>query len=128
MEVAQKKSSLLKSISENLYFLVTGGLAHLFAPWWVLAPVFGIISFFLYPNDPKRAFGQGTAAGTLLWTLYTYWLHFQNEGMLASKIGLVFQGVQPAALIALTGIIGGLLGGLGATTGSLARRMVAPGQ
>ncbi len=108
----------------SLFILIVGNISWL-GLWWAIAPV-AALAVLLFPVGPGRAYLIGTAAGSLLWWLSALWQHIVNGGMLAGKVGLLFQGLQGLQLLALTALIGGLLGGFGALTGALARALFIP--
>ncbi len=109
----------------TLFILIVGNISRIGGPWWAVAPV-AALAVLLFPVGPGRAFLIGTLAGILLWWASALWLNMANGGVFASKIGLLFQGLQGVQLLLITGLIGGLLGGLGALNGALARSLVAP--
>lgn len=108
-----------------LFILIVGNISHFFGPWWAVAVV-AAVAVLLFPMGPARAMVVGTAAGSMLWWFNTLWANLANGGMLAAKIGQVFQGVQALQLLAATALLGGLLGGLGALSGAYGRALFAP--
>lgn len=114
-------SKLLKGMSlQAILILVLGFLAHQFLPWWITAVVCGLVAIFLKVNS-AASFAAGFAAGTLLWSGYAGILNNLNAGSLADQVGQIFQGLKGMTLVYLTGLMGGVLGGLGSLIGSLAR-------
>ena len=103
-----------------VFTLVAGALCWFGLPWWFLAVGAGLSGFF-FKNRPLGHFGTGFGAGSLLWGSLAAWLNSQNGGMLATKIGQLFQGLSVAQLIWATGALGGLIAGMGALTGCLLR-------
>ncbi len=108
-----------------LFILIAGNISRLGGMWWAIAPV-AALAVLLFPLGPGRAYLTGTFAGSLLWWASALWLNVANGGMLAAKVGLIFQGLQGMQLLALVALLGGLLGGFGALTGALARAMLIP--
>ena len=108
-----------------LFILIVGNISRLGAPWWSVAPV-AALAVLIFPLGPGRAYLIGISAGALLWWLSALWLNMTNGGMLAGKVGQLFQGVQGVQLLALTALMGGLLGGFGALTGAYGRALFVP--
>ncbi len=105
----------------SIFFL--GFLMHLVAPWWVMAPVAGLVALVL-GRSPAASFGIGFAAASLLWSSYATWLDWSNASILSQQMGVLFQGLTGAQLVLITGALGGLVGGLGALTGSLGGKLI----
>lgn len=106
----------------TLTVLIVGFVAHLFLPWWIIVIVTGLVAFY-FSGSPVVSFWGGFAAGTLLWTCYAGYLNAANQGVLAEKIGQLFMGMSSFQLICISGLLGGLLGGFGALTGSLGKQL-----
>jgi hypothetical protein len=100
----------------SLFILVLGSTSLLGLPWWCITLI-AMIGAFLFQLGAAATFGVATAAGTLLWTTVALFWTLPNGGLLATKVGQIFQGLSGAQLVMLTGLIGGLLSGLGAMTG-----------
>ena len=97
--------------------------ACLFLPWWVIA-VTGFIVAFAIPQKAGIAFLAGFLALFFLWAGLSFWMSAANNHLLAHKISLLFIKVDnPFLLIAITGLIGGLVGGFGSLTGRLSRKL-----
>lgn len=90
---------------------------ELFLPWWSVALAGGAVAFFFAGKD-LRNFAAGFLGVFLMWTVLAVILNGDSQlgGMVGELIpvggGL---GVLPLAL--LSGVIGGLAGGLGALSG-----------
>jgi hypothetical protein len=89
----------------------------LYFPWWSIAVASFIVAL-LIVQRPLWSFLAGFAAVFILWLLLVLTINAANDGILAHRIGLVI-GVGESALIMITALIGGIVGGLGALTGSL---------
>ena len=69
---------------------------------------------------------MGTLAFSLLWGMQAYNLSAMNMDLLATKMGELFGGFKPIQLVYATSLMGGLLGGFGAMTGSSFRQIFFP--
>jgi len=118
-------SSMKNALLVLVFILIVGSISWLGGPWWTVAPV-AALAVLIFPVGAGRACLIGTSAGAMLWWLSALWLNISNGGMLAGKIGLLFQGLQGAQLLGLTALLGGLLGGFGALTGAYGRALFAP--
>ena len=96
--------------------------AELYLPFWSVAIVsFGVIA--AIPQRSWSAFWCGFAGLFLLWAGLACYLDIANEHILSSRISLlVLKMDSPALLILATGIMGGILGGMGALSASFLRR------
>ena len=108
---------------QTLIILVLGSIAQYFFPFWSIAVVAAVVGFFFKYENSAVSFAAGLAAVTLLWSCYAGFLNSANAGQLAGQIGQLFK-IGQGFLIPITGFIGGLLGGLGAQTGTLARKLL----
>lgn len=101
---------MLLSFSVCLYF-----------PWWTIAIVSFVVSF-IFPTRYGFAFLKGFLALFILWFGICFWLSFKNSHILAEKVSvLILNMSSPFLLVLLTALIGGLVGGLAALSGSLLR-------
>ncbi len=110
---------------EALIGLALGFLAGRYIGWWSLPVVTAACSFY-FKTSVGKAFAAGTAAGTLLWSLYANFLDSANGGQLSAMLAETFRLGSGAWLLSITSFIGGLLGGMGAMCGSLLRRVALP--
>jgi hypothetical protein len=110
---------------EAIIGLFLGFLLSYFIGWWMLPIATAIVSFY-FKTPTGTAFVMGSATGTLLWVAYSNFLNHANGGQLSGMLSETFQMPNGAMLATITGLIGGLLGGFGAMTGSLARNVVFP--
>ncbi len=107
---------------QTLIILVLGSIAQYFFPFWSIAIVAASVGFFFKYENSAASFAAGTAAVTLLWSSYAGFLKSMNANQLADQIGVLFK-VGSGYLMPITGLIGGLLGGFGAQTGTLLRKV-----
>jgi len=114
---------MVKKLFTTAGIVIAGGAtAFLGMPWWIVA-VAGVLAGYFFPAPAGRSFGAGFAAGFLLWWGSALFFNSVNAGMLAGKMGALFEGLQTWQVLSATGILGGLLAGMGCLTGSLARNL-----
>jgi len=95
--------------------------ACLYLPWWSIAIVCFIIAA-LIRQRPGIAFLCGFISLFLLWAGLSFWISNNNDHVLAHKISvLILKKDSPEMLIIVTGLIGALVAGFEALTGSLLR-------
>src|SRR5260221_4810983 len=96
-------------------------VAGLFLPWWSIAIVSLLVAI-LINQTAGISFLSGFLGVFLLWILLSWWINMKNEGILATKIASVLPlGGSAFILILVTGIIGGLVAGFAAMSGSYLR-------
>jgi hypothetical protein len=106
--------------------LVLAFLAQLFLPWWIIAPLCFALSAALGTTG-GRAFGAGFAGIGPGWLLMAAWLNVSSAGILSHRVAqLLPLGGQGWALVLLTAVLGGLVGGVAALAGCWARQAFAP--
>lgn len=99
--------------------------ACLFLPWWSIAPAAFLVAA-LIPQKPGKAFMAGFAALFLLWGLLSFLISNANEHILAHKISLLILNMDnPYLLMLATALIGALVGGFAALSGSYLRKTKA---
>ena len=95
--------------------------ACLYLPWWMIA-VAGFIVALVIPQGAGRSFLAGFLAVFLLWGGLSFWMSSANDHLLAHKISpLIIKTDNPILLIIITGVLGGIVAGFGALTGSFIR-------
>ena len=94
-----------------------------FLPWWSIA-VAGIVGASLLPtNSTLLSFGIGMLAGVLLWGIHSGYIHYYNDGLLATRLSFTLGGMEPGMLVILTAVLGGIYCGFGAVVGQMGRRL-----
>ncbi len=112
----------MKFISALLLTAVLSFAACLFAPWWSIAIIAAIVAIAV-PQKPFKAFGAGFLGLFLLWAVLAFLRSSANGHLLAHKISvLIIKMDNPILLITATGLIGALVAGFAAFTGSFVRR------
>lgn len=96
--------------------------ACLYLPWWSIAIAAFIIAA-LIPQSAVKSFLTGFTALFLLWGALSFWISNNNEHLLAHKVSIVLLKMDnPWVLIFATAIIGALVAGFGALSGSFLRK------
>ncbi|MFM2327560.1 MAG: hypothetical protein RIR31_1762 [Bacteroidota bacterium] len=96
--------------------------ACLYLPWWSIAIAAFIVAA-LIPQHPSKAFVTAFLALLLLWGGLSFWISNNNEHLLAHKVSvLILKMDNPYALIFATALIGALVAGFAAMSGSFLRR------
>ena len=111
----------MKQIVTIILIMLLSFLACLYFPWWSIAIVAFIISA-LIPQRPLDSFFNGFIALFLFWGFLSLWISVQNGNILAHRVSLlVFKTDSPFLLIFVTALIGALVAGFAALTGSYIR-------
>lgn len=116
----------MKNLSYLFLFIFALGLLGFWGlPWWTLVLI-GLVAGWWFRPTAGTGFLGGFLAGFLLWGALSIYLNWLNDGILAARIGILFQGVGSATLILVTGLFGGLLAGLAVLAGIYAREWAFP--
>lgn len=93
-----------------------------YLPWWSVAVAAFAVSLVIN-QAPGAAFISGFLGIAILWVAYASWINQLNESILSERIAAVLplQG-SSILLILLTGVTGGLAGGLSAMSASFLGR------
>ena len=115
----------MKFIVSLILMAVLSFAACLYFPWWSI----GIVCFIIAVLIPQRAgiaFLCGFLALFILWAGLSFWISNNNDHVLAHKISaLILKKDDPYLLIIVTGLIGAIVAGFAALTGSLLRKRPA---
>lgn len=99
--------------------------ACLYLDWWSIAIAAFIVALVI-PQHPGKAFAAAFVAVFVLWGSLSYWISSNNEHILAHKVSLlILKADNPLLLILATALIGALVAGLAALSGSLLRKRPA---
>ncbi len=107
--------------------VLTGFLAFVIGtysslPWWLFAFSSMLVSLAIHQKAGK-AFLSGFAGLFLLWTILAFLKDNANDHILSAKVAQILPlGGSSVVLILVTGLIGGLVSGLAALTGSYLRK------
>jgi hypothetical protein len=101
--------------------LLLAFISGLFLPWWGIA-VTSLLVAILVHQKPGKAFLSGFLGVFLLWAILAFWIDMKNNHLLSAKIASILPlGGNSYLLILVTGIIGGLVAGFAAMSGSYLR-------
>jgi len=108
-----------------LTFLLSSAV-QLFLPWWSLAVVCYVVGF-AGARFGGPAFRIGFGGAALSWLLPAAWLNMRNQGLLAHRVAqLLPLGGSAMALVLVTAVAAGLVGGWAALAGSYLRGATWP--
>jgi len=111
-----------------IHFILTAiitWIAQLFLPWWSLVIIAGIVALFFTHKYGASSFFIGFLSVGLVWFLAAFMAtNGANNQILPAKMGELFGGLNRMSLIFTTAAIGGIMGGLGALTASLGKKLV----
>jgi len=112
----------MKFVISILLIALLSVAACLYLPWWSIAIVAFIVSACI-PQRPGKAFITGFTALFLLWGALSWYISSNNNHLLAHKVAMIiFKADSPFALITATAVVGALVAGFGALSGSYLRR------
>ena len=108
-----------------LLILILSAVAQYFVPWWGVVALVPFAVAAWRARSAGGAFGAGFLSIALLWGLGAGWQSFANDHLLAGRMAQVLPLSGSAALLlAVTALIGGLVGGTAAWAGYLGRQAV----
>jgi hypothetical protein len=116
---------MMKAALLFLMILIGGYWIQALLPWWGLNVV-ALIAAFLTQLKPLKSFALAFLAAFLLWGSVAWWQSAQGEHLLSEKIAALFGETSVIMLCMGTALIGGILAGFGALTGSLGRALLDP--
>jgi hypothetical protein len=96
----------------------------LYLPWWGIAPAAFLVAVFLYLK-PGLSFLAGFMGIFLLWALLITQISLSNDHILAHKISIIIlKKDSPVLLILISALIGGVIAGFAALSGSLLHSII----
>jgi len=96
-------------------------VSEYFMPWWAIAVVSLLVSLFA-GHKPGRGFLMGFCGVGLCWLGIAAVKNTANEHILASRMAELFHLPGQMFFLAVTVLLGALIGGLFAWSGSLIRK------
>jgi hypothetical protein len=112
----------MKLIVSILLIALLSFVAGLYLPWWWIALAAALVNVLL-PLRPGMAFLSGFIAVFLLWGIMAWGIDSANGSILSQRIAqiLPLEG-STVLLILVTALVGGLVGGMAALSGSYLKR------
>ncbi|MBN9383706.1 MAG: hypothetical protein J0H74_23315 [Chitinophagaceae bacterium] len=108
----------MKFLISTLLIVLLSFLSGLYLPWWGVALAAFLVSV-LVPQRPGLSFLSGFLALFILWALLAWGMDASNNSILSAKIAQILPlGGSSFLLILITAIVGALVGGGAALTGS----------
>ncbi|SDS30678.1 hypothetical protein SAMN05216490_0917 [Mucilaginibacter mallensis] len=106
-----------------LIILILSYAAGFFMPWWVAAIVAFLAALWI-GKTPGRSFWSGFFGVAFVWVALALFKTVPNDHILATRVAHMFTLPGWGYLLALTAVIGGLVGGMSALSGILVRRLI----
>ncbi len=104
-----------------LLIILLAFIAGIYLPWWSIAIIAFAVALFI-PQSIGQSFLAGFLGIFLLWSILAFWIDSKNESILSQKIAQLFSlGSASIALILVTSLIGAIVGGFAAVSGSSLR-------
>lgn len=115
------KHSSMKFIVSLLLTALLSFTAGLYLPWWSIGVCAFIVSILIL-QPPLKAFIAGFVGVFLLWLIFSWSIDSANDHILSHKIAQIFplRGIS-FLLILMTALVGGMVGGFAALSGSYLR-------
>jgi hypothetical protein len=111
----------MKFIVATVLTALLAFISGLFLPWWGIA-IAAILVALLVHQKAGKAFLSGLLGVFLLWAGLAWWIDMKNNGILSERIASILPlNGNSILLIGVTALVGGLVGGFAAMTGSFLR-------
>ncbi len=118
----------MKFLVSAIIIILFSFLSCLYFPWWTIAIIAFLVAIIIQQGH-LASFFCGFVSLFLLWGFMSFWISWQNDHILAHRVSLlIFKTDSPFLLIFATALIGALVAGFAALTGSYVRAVKpAPG-
>lgn len=114
----------MRLILTILIIAITAAIAEWYGPWWSAAIVSGIGGA-LSKLGTGRAFIAGFCGIAIMWLAFALWRDIPNEHILSQRMARLFKLPSAGLYIAVTVLVGGIVGGLSAWAGAHLRKLFA---
>jgi len=106
----------MKFLLQTLATLAGCLIVQYFLPWWTMAVVALVVGY-IFHNGGGVSFAAGFLGAGVLWLAMAYYMDHITQSILTEKVNKLF----PLNVLVMTSVIGGLVGGFAALTGTLMR-------
>ncbi len=107
----------MKQLTFVFMIVIIALLAQFILPWWIISIVCFSVCCIMRPNK-FIAFGGSFLAIFVLWYVKAMMADTNFDVPMSSLLGGLFGDISPTAVLFLTGLIGGFVGGLSGLMGS----------
>lgn len=122
------QKEIMKTLIALIFTAILSLVLGRFLPWWSIAIAAFAISLFIRQSGIS-AFLAGFLGIFAAWGLYAFWIDRANESILSQRVaGLLPLDGNAILLILVTGIIGGIVGGMAALSANLLVRPIGKGR
>jgi len=114
----------MKFVISILLTMIVSFASGLYLPFWSVALVSFLVAVFIY-QKPGMAWLAGFVGIFLLWGALAWWIDVQNDSILSHRMATLFPlGGSSALLIVVSSVVGAIIGGLAALSGSFLRKYI----
>jgi len=106
-----------------LIILILSFASAYFLSWWVVAIIAFLAAFFMGKTS-GQSFWSGFGGVAVAWIIMALIKTIPNDNLLAARVAKLFQLPHWILILLITAIIGGLVGGMSALSGILAKRAI----
>ncbi len=113
----------MKFLIQVILTVLLSYVAEHFLPWWTIGICAAIVAMGVNLNK-ITAFWGGFTSISLLWMIVATSIDVYTNSVLSSKIAPLLGFQSSTLLVLLTGLVGGMVGGLGALSGQQLRTLL----
>ena len=106
----------MKLLLQMLATIMGSFIVQYFLPWWTMA-LMALIVGYIFHNSGTASFAAGFFGAGLLWLGMAYYMDASTQSILTEKVNNLF----PLNVFIMMTVIGGLVGGFAALTGTVMR-------
>ncbi len=104
-----------------IFTAILAFIVGLWLDWWSIALAAFIVGLMVFQSAGK-AFAGGFLGVFIFWGALSWWIDSENKGILAKKIAAILPlSGNPVLLILVTALLGALVAGVAAISGSFLR-------